>query len=104
MTFLAEVVFGCVETQLQGMVPPLPGLASARSTNWVFWDIAPLPSSVAGTDPNLSLGSTQVTALQETEEGESGLLKEPLFFTPLSFCTMYTFCSSASIISEAFKS
>ena len=67
---MAEVVFGCVETQLQGVVPPLPGPAAARTINRVFWDTPSLPSSVAGTDANLSLGSTQVTALQEAEEGE----------------------------------
>ncbi|KAM6091796.1 uncharacterized protein LJ206_005110 isoform 1-T1 [Theristicus caerulescens] len=54
------------------VVPPLPGPAAERTINWVFWDSLSLPSSVAGTDPNLSLGSTQVKALQETEEVLSG--------------------------------
>lgn len=59
---LAEVVFGCVGTQLW---PPPSSPATAWIVNWVFWDNTPLLSSVSGTDKNLSLGSTHVTVLKE---------------------------------------
>ena len=80
-----------METQLQGVVPPLPGLTAARTVNGVFLETLSLPSSVAETDPKLSHGSTQGTALQETEEDEEGLPKEPEFCSPSSFCSVSTF-------------
>lgn len=62
VSILTEVVFGSVGTQLW---PPISGPAAAWMVNWVFWGNTPLLSSVSGTDKNLSLSSTHVTALKE---------------------------------------
>lgn len=96
---MAEVVSGCVGTQLWGVIPPLSGPATARIVNWVFWDTTPLLSSVSGADTNLYLGSTQVTALKETGKVSRGCQRS-LYSLVLCLFTLRTFFAAFPPLSQ----
>lgn len=90
--------------QLWGVIPPLSGPATAWIVNWVFWDNTPLLSSVSGTDTNLSLGSTHVTALKETGKVSKGCQRSLYALVLCLFALWAFFYCIPSIISEAFNS